>query len=156
MIFAMVLEFPDDAETWGTDTAYQFMSGEWFLVAPMVIDSDVRYQTYFPEGDWIDYWDGSVITGPTWLDSYDAPLEKLPLFVKAGAIVPMQPEMLHHRQKTADPLTLDIYPAGSTRFELYEDDAVTRAHENGAYSTQDITSDAPQGEAGVVTITVGL
>lgn len=89
------------------------------------------------------------------LDDYHAPLDKLPLFVKAGAIIPMWPQMLHHREKDKDPLTLDIYPYGSTSFELYEDDGVTRAYQTGEYAEQLIRCDAPASGTGDIIVTVG-
>ena len=57
---AMVLEYPDDPVTWDKTTQYQFMSGEWMLVAPVYTSAYERDSIYFPEGQWIDYWDGTV------------------------------------------------------------------------------------------------
>ena len=61
---AMVLEFPDDPVTWSKRTQYQFMSGEWLLVAPVYEDTIVRNDIYLPAGKWIDYWDGTEYNGP--------------------------------------------------------------------------------------------
>ena len=141
---AMVLEFPDDPTTWSKRTQYQFMSGEWFLVAPVYEDSPVRSDIYLPAGKWIDYWDGTEIYGPTVVNNYAAPLDKLPLFVRAGAIVPMYPEMLHDRDKPKDPVTIDVYPAGKTSFNLYEDDGVTQQYRTGAFAKTLIEVDAPK------------
>jgi alpha-glucosidase (family GH31 glycosyl hydrolase) len=130
----MVLEFPDDPVSLGKETQYQFMSGEWLLVAPVFKDEEKRDSIYFPEGTWIDYWDGTKYKGPVWISDYNAPLEKLPLFVKSGAIIPMYPEMLYDNEKPKDPVTLDIYPDGNTAFELYEDDGLTREHRKGIFA----------------------
>jgi hypothetical protein len=140
---AMVLEFPDDPATWSKRTQYQFMAGESFLVAPVYADAPIRDDIYFPAGKWIDYWDGAEINGPTTVNGYAAPLEKLPLFVKAGAIIPMYPEMLYDGQKPADPVTLDVYPSGKSRFSLYEDDGDTQKYRTGAFARTLIESDAP-------------
>ncbi|MEO8415388.1 MAG: TIM-barrel domain-containing protein [Ginsengibacter sp.] len=131
---AMVLEFPRDPVTWGTKTQYQFMNGEWILVAPVYKSEGKRDSIYLPKGKWIDYWSGREYTGSTWLNNYDAPLEKLPLFIKAGAIIPMYPQMNYDGERPADTLTLDIYPAGKTSFNLYEDDGITREHRKGAFA----------------------
>ena len=80
---AMVLEYPKDSVTWGTKTQYQFMNGEWFLVAPVYKSEGKRDSIYLPKGKWFDYWNGKEYNGNTWLNNYDAPLDKLPLFVKA-------------------------------------------------------------------------
>jgi hypothetical protein len=143
MVRAMVLEFPDDPATWSKRTQYQFMAGEWFLVAPVYEDTTVRNDIYLPAGKWIDYWDGREYNGPTVINGYSAPLEKLPLFVKAGAIVPMYPEMLHDREKPKDPVTLDVYPFGRTRFSMYEDDGVTQDYRKGAFARTVIEAEAP-------------
>jgi hypothetical protein len=141
---AMVLEFPDDPVTWSKRTQYQFMSGESFLVAPVYEDSPVRNDIYVPAGKWIDYWDGTEFNGPVVLNSYAAPLDKLPLFVRAGAIVPMYPEMLHDREKPKDPVTIDVYPFGRSSFNLYEDDGVTQEYRQGASARTLIEVEAPK------------
>ena len=155
---AMVLEFPNDPVTWSKRTQYQFMSGEWFLVAPVYEDSPVRNDIYLPAGRWIDYWDGQEFNGPMVLNGYAAPLDKLPLFVRAGAIIPMYPEMLHDREKPKDPVTLDIYPSGKTSFSLYEDDGGTQEYRGGAFARTLIEVDSPKlldSAGGQVTIAVG-
>jgi len=74
---------------------------------------------------------GSIIgigtTGPMTVNNYDAPLDKMPVFVRAGALIPMWPAMQFAGEKPVNPLTLDVYPAGETYFDLYEDDGRTRA-----------------------------
>eukprot|EP01051_Picozoa_sp_SAG22_P006348 SAG22_NODE_411_length_10900_cov_2.633738_2_plen_891_part_00 len=138
---AMALQFPDDMSTYEntTGTAYQFMSGDYLLVAPVYRNTTVRDGIYLPAGDWIDWWDDSVHTGPETIDGYPAPLDKLPLFVRAGAIIPMWPPMLYFGEKKADPMTLELYPGGNSSFTLYEDDGVTRnATVNGHFLTTEI------------------
>jgi alpha-glucosidase (family GH31 glycosyl hydrolase) len=155
---AMVLEFPSDPVTWSKRTQYQFMSGEWLLVAPVYEDSPIRNDIYLPGGKWIDYWDGREFNGSTTLNSYDAPLDKLPLFVKAGAIIPMYPEMLYDGQKPADPVTLDLYPYGASSFSLYEDDGNTQAYRTGASARTLIEMTAPKAldvPGGTITVKVG-
>jgi alpha-glucosidase len=155
---AMVLEFPDDPATWSKRTQYQFMTGEWLLVAPVYEDSPIRNDIYLPAGKWIDYWDGREFNGPTTLNGYEAPLDKLPLFVKAGAIIPMYPEMLHDRDKPKDPVTFDVYPFGRSSFTLYEDDGLTREYQAGAFAKTEVRVDAPKSldtAGAVVAITVG-
>ena len=137
----MILEFPDDPVTWGKETEYQFMSGKWLLVAPVFRDEEKRDSIYLPKGTWIDYWDGTRYNGGQWLHGYEAPLEKLPLLVRSGAIIPMYPEMLYDNQKPKDPVTLDIYPDGNTQFELYEDDGLTREYQNGSFAKTLIESE---------------
>ena len=130
----LVLEYPDDPVVMGTETQYEFLLGKNFLVAPVYRDEAKRDSIYFPEGKWIDYWDGTVYSGKTRLNNYQAPIEKLPLFVRSGAIIPMYQQMMYDGQMPADTLTLDIYPGGKSEFDLYEDDGLTRDHRQGAFA----------------------
>jgi hypothetical protein len=156
VVRAMVLEFPEDQVTWDKTTQYQFMSGEYMLVAPVYTSSNQRDSIYFPQGNWIDYWDGTVYEGPSFLNDYPVDLNTCPVFIKEGAIIPMYPEMLYDNQLPKDPLTLDIYPGGYSDFLLYEDDGISREHRTGAFSKTLIESEGPPfGEDGIVMITVG-
>ncbi|MDH2393280.1 glycoside hydrolase family 31 protein, partial [Streptomyces sp. HNM0663] len=155
MVRAMVLEYPDDPVARGNQTSGQFMSGDSFLVAPVVSDTSTRNGIYLPAGTWTDYWTGKTYQGPGWLDGYSAPLDTLPLFVKGGGIVPMWPQMNYKGEKPVDTLTYDVYPRGSSSFTLYEDDGITRAYKSGAYAKQQVDVSAPQSGTGDVRIDVG-
>jgi alpha-glucosidase (family GH31 glycosyl hydrolase) len=75
----------------------------------------------------------------------------MPIYVRMGAIIPMQPDMDYVDQKPADPLTLDIYPLGATEYELYEDDGVSRDYLKGVNA---ITKIACKQEGPTVTVTI--
>ena len=102
MIRAMFLEFPDEEYAYTeAGSQYQYMWGEYLLVAPVYEDNgadalgnDVRNGIYLPDEDtiWIDYFTGEQYQGGTVLNNFEAPLWKLPLFVKNGAIIPMYAE----------------------------------------------------------------
>lgn len=155
MVRPLVLEYPDDPKASTEAAKYEFLSGEHFLVAPVYQDTTERRDIYLPKGTWIDYWSGRTYEGPTTIDSYSAPLDTLPLFVKAGAAVPMWPGIRSYRDRTASsPLAWDIYPQGNTSFTLYEDDGVTRQHRDGKYATQRADVRAPVRGAGDVKVTV--
>jgi cell division septation protein DedD len=95
----------------------------------------------FPSGTWIDYWTGASHAGGT-TATVSAPLDRVPLFVKAGSIVPMGPQIEWVDQLPADPLTLDTYPSGTSSYTLYEDDGLSLAYQGGAVSRTTLTSDA--------------
>ncbi|PSL45502.1 glycosyl hydrolase family 31 [Chitinophaga niastensis] len=138
---AMVLEYPNDTTTWGQSTQYQFLSGEYLLVAPVYKDEEKRDSIYLPAGKWMDYDNGTAYTGNQWLNNFAAPLEKLPLFVKEGAIIPKYPAMLYDAQKPKDTLTLEIYPGTDGHFKLYEDDGATLAYKkDNAFAYTNISS----------------
>ena len=142
----LLLEYPDDPIALGKETQYQFLLGKSFLVAPVYKDEEKRDEIYLPEGEWIDYWDGTIYQGKQWLNNYNAPLEKLPLFVKLGSIIPMYPQMNYDGEKPLDTLTLDIYPKGNVSYQLYEDDGLTREYRKGVFATTTITANqAPNG-----------
>jgi alpha-glucosidase (family GH31 glycosyl hydrolase)/uncharacterized protein YjdB len=152
---AMVYEFPNDPNTKSTLTQYQFMSGGSFLVAPVYKDVSVRNGIYLPKGKWIDYWTGTEHYGSKMLDEYSAPLNRLPLLVKAGAIIPMYPESLYDGQVPPNPITYDIYPYKTSSFTMYEDDGVSREHRSGKFAKTLITSIAPETGTGDLKVQVG-
>ena len=160
IVRGMLWNFPNDRKTWDKSTQYQFMLGDDILVAPVYTSMNLnkgwrKEDIYLPEGVWFDYWDGRVVPGPYTIDNYPITLEKLPIFVRGGAIIPMYPEMLYSTQKPKDVLTFDVYPYGKSSFEMYEDDGNTYEYKAGKYSKQLISCDAPEGEAGNITIDVG-
>ena len=131
---ALVLEYPNDPVVLGTATQYEFLLGKNLLVAPVYSDTNVRDNIYLPAGKWFDYWDGTIYTGKTTLNGYAAPLEKLPLFVKAGSVIPMYQQMKYDNQQPADTLTLDIYPGPDAKFEMFEDEGSNRDYRQGKFA----------------------
>jgi alpha-glucosidase len=123
--------FPDDPKTYQLHD--QVMVGPALLAAPIYQPGREHRAVYLPAGEWYDWWTEEVITGPTHLLAH-APLERMPLYVRAGAIIPSGPEMNYTAEKPLDPLTLDLYP-GEGAFTLYEDDGRTFAHEQGEFCT---------------------
>jgi alpha-glucosidase (family GH31 glycosyl hydrolase) len=152
---AMMLEFPNDTTTYSNSTQYQFMSGEWLLVAPVYKRGNTREHIYFPEGEWYDYWSGAKMDeSGKWLDKYTARLDICPVFVRGGAIIPMYPDMNYVGEKPTDVLTLELYPGGNSSFTLYEDDGLTRDYKKGecAETRISLKKDA---RSGAVTLHIG-
>ena len=150
---ALVLEYPGDPVTRGTATQYEFMLGKSLLVAPVFRDEEKRDSIYLPEGRWFDYWDGTVYDGKTTLNAYPAPLGKLPVFVRAGSVIPMYPLMNYDSERPADTLTLDVYPGPGCRFVMFEDEGSNRDYRKGSYSLTTLTASADSGNR-VTAITV--
>lgn len=126
----LVLEFPDDPNV--VHMHAEYMWGPSFLVAPVTRGGARHWPVYLPEGTWYDFWTHARFDGEQWIE-VAAPLEGMPLFVRGGAIVPMVPVMQHF-VPYAGGLTVRVYPAGTSHFELYEDDGLTRAYERGGYA----------------------
>lgn len=147
LIRAMFLDYPSDF-THSAATKYQYMYGPSMLVAPIyqptqadAQGNDIRNGIYLPEGQWIDYFTGDVYEGGRILNNFDAPIWKLPLFVKAGAIVPMnRPNNNIHEVNTTERI-FDIWPAGHSEFTLYDDDGNTEAYMRGEHATTKVTSE---------------
>ena len=114
----LALAYPGDEQAAAIDDEYLF--GPSLLVAPIHESGAVSRQVYLPEGEWIDFWENTIYTGPARI-SRDAPLGTIPVFVAADAILPM--ELVAGRSPgdvlRAEPdLTLDLYPFGKARFGL--------------------------------------
>lgn len=136
---AMLLEdgSQNNPAAWNLNKQYYF--GDWFLVAPAQDTSDTVVSVWLPpQTTWYNYYTGKRYEGGASGKTINvaAALTDIPVFVKAGAIVPMGPDVDYADEKPLDPLTLDIYPKGTTDFTLYEDDGVSRKYiTENAYST---------------------
>jgi len=148
IVRGLMWDHPSDPNANNEAYKYQFFLGKDFLVAPVfrsqVASKGWRKGIYLPQGQWIDYWDGRVVDAPASgkVIDYQVSLDKLPVLVRAGAIIPMYPTALYDGQVAKDVLTLDIYPTqGHSDFSLYEDDGVTRDYLKGSFSQQTISVD---------------
>jgi len=146
MIRAMFLSDPN-SYTQGKATQYQFMCGPWFLVAPIYQETnadtqgnDIRNNIYLPEGKWIDFFNGNTYNGGHILNNFDAPIWKLPIFVKAGAIIPMTLPNNHVSEIPQDLRIYEFYPYGHSEFTEYDDDRFTESYLQGDSVTTYITS----------------
>lgn len=127
---AMFYHFPADARTYHLDS--QVMLGEWLLAAPVLEAGRAARVVYLPAGVWHDWWTGETLHGPAEVLA-SAPLERLPLYVRAGAILPTGPSQQFTGEKPLDPLTVHVYPGAEGAFTLYEDDGQTLAYQHGAF-----------------------
>jgi alpha-glucosidase len=127
--------FPDDPVTYPLHD--QVLLGPSLMAAPIYHPGREHRHIYLPAGTWYDWWTDERITGPTHLLVY-APLERMPLYVRAGAIIPSGPDLHYADECPLDPLTLDLYP-GDGAFTLYEDDGHSFAYEHGQYATTSYT-----------------
>jgi alpha-D-xyloside xylohydrolase len=122
----------------------QYMFGPAFLVNPVTErmyslpgkkDSKKTRKVYLPKSaGWYDFWTGKLIPGGQTIDAA-SPIETIPLYIKAGSIVPMGPYLQYATEKAADPLEIRVYPGANAEFVLYEDENDTYNYEQGKYST---------------------
>jgi len=126
----LFLEFPDDSRCLREETSYLF--GDYFYVAPIVQPEMFSRTVYLPPGQWINYWTMEKYEGRKTV-TVDAPIDKMPLFVKKGAIIPMQQVMQYSDEEPINPLTVDIYPAYFSTFTFYEDDGISFNYKKGEF-----------------------
>jgi len=127
----LVMDFPNDPKVRDIDDEYLF--GPSFLVAPVSTYHARRRDVYLPAGsNWYDFYTGKPYTGGQTI-SADAPLERMPLFVRAGAIVPVGPAVQYSDEKPDAPITLFVYTGADGTFSLYTDQGTTYGYEHGAY-----------------------
>ena len=124
--------------TLGKATQYQFMYGPYLLVAPIYQatksdeqGNDTRNHIYLPEGVWYDYFTGERYEGGCVVNNFDAPLWKLPVFVKSGAIIPVANPNNHVAEIDKNRRIYEIYPDGYSNFTEYDDDGVSEAYKLG-------------------------
>jgi alpha-glucosidase (family GH31 glycosyl hydrolase) len=131
LVRALVLEYQNDPNTYSVYG--QYLLGKELLIAPLWSDTTFSRKIYLPEGEWIDFSDGTKYNGRQTI-TYNAPIDKAPILVKAGAIIPMGPDGQRYVDEKRSPLTLRIHPKGTAYFELYEDDGVSYDYRKGVYA----------------------
>ena len=119
--------------------ADEFMFGPDLLVCPVYTFRARTREVYLPATcGWYELLSGKYVEGGKTYTT-EAPLEKIPVFAREGAIVPMGPEIQYTGEKPADPLTLYIFEGKDGRFTLYEDDGTTYGYEKGEFATLEFT-----------------
>lgn len=119
MMRPMWLDFREDVRTYLIED--QFMVGRDLLVAPVVAEGATSRKVYFPAGTaWCDWYTGERHEGGREVE-VKAPLDRLPLFVRAGAIIPTRPVAQHTDAQAGLPITLRVFPGGPGELSLYED-----------------------------------
>jgi len=132
LVRPMVLAYPRDEQALAAG-GDQYLFGQSLLVAPVVHEGQSRRTVHFPKGTWYDYDTGLEYQGGrAWV--VEAPQNRIPVAVRAGAIIPMAPEMRNTSEKPWDPLTIDAWPEGSSSFDLYADDGGSFAYRQGDYT----------------------
>ncbi|MFL6110293.1 MAG: TIM-barrel domain-containing protein, partial [Catenulispora sp.] len=137
MVRALYLDYPN------LDAAYdhpgEYLYGRDMLVAPVTTPGQVATQdVWFPPGRWIDYFTGATFDGPT-TATMKVPLGRIPVFVRAGGIVPEQPQMSHVGATPATPLTLKVHSGASGSFSLYSDAGEGFGYQHGQYTVTPIS-----------------
>ncbi len=156
MMRSLAFDFRNDAAVYAIPDQYMF--GPAFMVAPVTrqlytgagADGTVKTRkVYLPKGaDWFDFWTGKKLSGGQTIDAA-APIDIMPLYIKAGSIIPMGPLLEYATQRAADTIELRIYPGANGSFTLYEDANNTYNYEKGEYATVTFNWNDRQGELAI-------
>lgn len=138
---SLAFDFRDDSNVYRIPD--QYLYGPAFLVNPVTAQlftgdgasgKDKSRRVYLPSASWYDFWTGDVLPGGRFIDA-PAPLDKMPLYVRAGSIVPMGPEMEYALERPADTIELRVYSGADGSFTLYEDANDGYQYEKGQFAT---------------------
>jgi alpha-D-xyloside xylohydrolase len=144
MMRALVMDFPNDKKALNIDDQYMF--GKSILVCPVTermynengqadFSMVEERELYLPAGTrWIDFWTGEMLEGGQ-IITRETPLDIMPLYVKAGSIIPIGPDVQYAEEKPWDNLEIRIYEGADGEFTLYEDENDNYNYEQGVYST---------------------
>jgi alpha-D-xyloside xylohydrolase len=128
----LVMDFRTDARA--ASVGDQFMFGPSVLVNPVLEPAATSRRLYLPHARWYDFWTGRSADGGRMIEA-EAPLERVPLYVRAGAILPLGPDVEWATERPADPLEVRVYRGTDGSFTLYEDEWDGYDYEKGTYAT---------------------
>lgn len=137
----LVLEYPDDVHV--ANLSDQFLLGRDLLVCPVYQPSATHRMVYLPAGTWVDFWTGERLEGGRFIVA-EAPVERMPMYVRDGAAIPMEPPVNHTGERDGKHLTLHVYAGEDGTFQLYEDAGEGYGYKQGEWSltTVDVRRDA--------------
>ena len=127
---ALWLHYPDDPIA--VARADEYLWGHDILVAPVVEKGATSRRVYLPSGGWYDFWTGERVEGGREINR-QVDLETLPLYVRAGTILPLGPVKQYTEERVDQPLSLSIYPGTDASFLLYEDDGRSFNYRKGEW-----------------------
>jgi alpha-D-xyloside xylohydrolase len=116
MLRALVLDYESDPTVFNIEDEYLF--GRNLLIAPILTEEDTR-KIYIPDGEWVDFWSFKQYPGRTWIE-YSCELNKIPVFIKAGTLIPFGPVMQHIPDRPIESLTVLVIPDSHNQVESYE------------------------------------
>ncbi len=128
----LVMDFRTDVRA--QNVGDQFLFGPAILVNPVTEPAATTRHLYLPNAEWYDFWTGASVAGGRAIDAA-APIDRLPLYVRAGSILPMGPDVEYSNEKPPDPIELRVYRGADGSFTLYEDENDNYNYEKGVHAT---------------------
>jgi alpha-glucosidase/alpha-D-xyloside xylohydrolase len=126
---ALWLHYPDDAEA--VKRGDEYLWGRDLLIAPVVEKGATARRLYLPKGTWYDWWTGKTAAGPRWVERR-VDLATMPIYIRAGAIVPLDAVRQYTAQPVTGPTALRVYPGADGAFTLYDDDGQSLGYRDGS------------------------
>jgi len=140
---ALVIDFPND--TAARERQDEFMFGPSMLVCPVIEKGATSRKVYLPAGaNWVDFWSSRSYKGGQTIVA-DAPISKMPIYLRSGSILAMGPDVQYVDEKPADPIQLTVVRGANASFDLYEDDGTSNDYQRGKYSVIPIRWDDKRG-----------
>ena len=136
LVRALWIHWPQDPKA--IHTTDEYMWGDQILVAPVLKQGATQRTAWLPAGQWWDFWSNKQVTGGAEI-TRDADLETIPLYVRAGAIIPMGPVRQYATEPNSEPITLRIYPGADGHFTWYEDDGSSFRYRHGDFTKIECT-----------------
>lgn len=128
---ALWLHYPDDSRS--VECSNQYLWGRDILAAPVTEKGATHKRVYLPPGTWYDFWTNEKVEGATTVDR-PVDLGTLPLYVRAGAILPLGPVKQYTTEKSNEPVVFHVYPGADGQFDLYEDDGTSFDYKKGKFT----------------------
>jgi alpha-glucosidase/alpha-D-xyloside xylohydrolase len=125
---ALWLHYPEDARARGVGDEYLW--GRDLLIAPVYEKGATTRNVYLPRGEWYDWWSNARVTGGRTV-TREVDLATMPIYVRAGAIIPFDPVRQYTAQPVSEPTTLRVYRGADGEFTLYEDDGISQEYLRG-------------------------
>ena len=137
MMRPLMMDFAGDSKTF--DIGDQFLFGPAMMVCPVTQSGSLNRSVYLPgQNAWYDFWTGKRVTGGQRIDA-DAPIDLIPLFVRAGTILPMGPVVQYAAEQPGKPLEIRVYRGADGAFTIYDDEGDNYNYEKGKYATIPLT-----------------
>jgi alpha-D-xyloside xylohydrolase len=127
----LVMDWRNDPQTWNVGD--QFMFGPALMVNPVTEAKATERRVYLPKTLWYDFWTGETVKGGVYVQAA-APLERIPVYVRAGSILPLGPDEEYAGEKVNGPIELRVYPGADGAFDLYQDEGDSYDYEKGQHA----------------------
>ena len=119
------------------DHLYEFYFGNEMLIAPVYEQGAESRTVYLPEGNWVDFWNSQIVSGSQ-EHTFNAPIDRMPVLIKEGSIIPMRPYAASVEAGSNDTIILHVFPGSDGKFDFYEDDGTSNDYLKGIFAKTEL------------------